>query len=83
MIVRITLGQIIGTLVMSAFSFVLGFTASRCLIDVTAREAGDVLLRSAQEYEQQHQVVMRQFAADYNALERKLGAIQPRKSEKR
>lgn len=83
MIVRITLGQIVGTLVMSAFSFVLGFTASRCLIDLTLCRAGDVLLRSAQEYEQQQQVVMRQFAGDYDTLERKLAAIPLRKSEKR
>lgn len=82
MIVRITLKQIVGTLVMSAFSFVLGFTASRCLIDLTLCKADDVLLRSAQEYDQQQRLVMRQFAADYDALERKLAAIPPRKSEK-
>lgn len=83
MIVRITLRQIIGNVVMSAFSFLLGFTASRYLIDVTLRHAGNVLLRSAEEYEQQQQIVMRQFAADYNTLERKLAAIRPRKVEER
>jgi hypothetical protein len=83
MIVRITLRQIIGALVISAFSFCLGFTASRYLIDVTLRQAGKVLLRSAKEYEQQQQVVMRQFATDYNALERKLVAIRPRQVEGR
>jgi len=80
---RITLRQIIGTLVMSAFSFLLGFTASRYLIDLTLRQAGNVLLRSAQEYAQQQQIVMRQFGADYKVLERKLTAIQPGKVNQR
>ncbi len=83
MTVRITLRQTIGTLVMSAFSFLLGFTASRYLIDLTLRQAGNVLLRSAQEYEQQQVILVQQFAAGYNTLERKLGAIQPRKGKGR
>jgi hypothetical protein len=83
MIVRITPRQIVGTLVISAFSFLLGFTASRYLIDVTLREASKVLLRSAKEYEQQEHAVMRQFAAEYNALERQLAAIRARKVEER
>ena len=81
MIVQITLRQIIGALVISAFSFCLGFTASRYLIDITLGDAANVLLRSAKEYEQQQQVVIRQLAADYSALERKLAAIRPRKVE--
>jgi len=80
---RITLRRLISTLVINTFSFLLGFTVSRYLIDLTLRQASNALLRCAQEYEQKQQIVMRQFGADYDVVERKLTAIRPRKVDER
>jgi len=65
---------------MSSFSFLLGFAASRYLMDRTLHHADALLLRSAQEYEREQTALMRQFRTDYTALDIELAVIGPGKA---
>ena len=77
MILRISVWQLVGALVLSALSFLVGFAFSRFLVDLSLREAEALLLRSTRDFERQQATIMRQFGVDYELLQRKVDAIVP------
>ena len=77
MTLRISVWQLRGALVLSAFSFLLGFAFSRFLMDVSLREAETLLLKSTRDFERQQAIMMRQFSAAYELLQHKVDAIAP------
>jgi hypothetical protein len=83
MILRISVHQLIGALILSAFSFLLGFTFSRFLVDLSLREAEALLLRSTRDFERQQATMVRQFGLNYEFLQAKIGAIAPVRKKER
>ncbi|MGI9072257.1 MAG: hypothetical protein ACR2JB_13310 [Bryobacteraceae bacterium] len=81
--VRINARHLGGAFILSVSSFLFGFASSRFVIDLSLRQADAVLLRSADEFERQQTILMRQFDADYQVLEGKLNAIRPRRGKYR
>jgi hypothetical protein len=77
MILRISVRQLVGALILSAFSFLLGFTFSKFLVDLSLREAEELLTRSTRDFDRQQVAIMRQFGIDYELLQRKVDAISP------
>ena len=77
MILRISVHQLVGALILSAFSFLLGFTFSRFLVDLSLREAEELLTRSTRDFERQQVTIMRQFGIEYELLQHKVEAISP------
>ncbi|MBV8832594.1 MAG: hypothetical protein JO108_25615, partial [Acidobacteriaceae bacterium] len=55
----------------------LGFTFSRFLVDLSLREAEELLTGSTRDFERQQVTIMRQFGIDYELLQRKVDAISP------
>jgi hypothetical protein len=77
MILRISVHQLVGALILSVFSFLLGFTFSKFLVDLSLREAEELLTRSTRDFDRQQVAIMRQFAINYELLQRKVDAISP------
>ena len=77
MILRISVHQLVGALILSAVSFLLGFVFSRFLMDLSLREAEELLTRSTRDFERQQVTIMRQFGIEYELLQHKVEAISP------
>jgi hypothetical protein len=78
MALRITAPPVIPALLLSGTAFLLDFALSRYVIDRELRQADAAVLESAYELDRLETVMAQQFRSDYQLLEIKVKAMQPK-----
>ena len=78
MIIRISVPQAIPALLLSGSAFLLGFALSRYVIDRDSRQADAAVLESAYDLDRLETVMAQQFRSDYQLLEVRVKAMQPK-----
>jgi hypothetical protein len=78
MVIRISVPPAIPALLLSGTAFLLGFALSRYVIDRDLRQADAAVLESARDLEELETVMAKQFRSDYQLLEIKVKAMQPK-----
>jgi uncharacterized membrane protein len=78
MVIRISVPPVIPALLLSGTAFLLGFALSRYVIDRELRQADAAVLESAYELDRLETVMAQQFRSDYQLLEVKVKAMQPK-----
>jgi hypothetical protein len=69
---------VVHALLLSGTAFLLGFALSRYVIDRELRQADAAVLESAYELDRLETVMAQQFRTDYQLLEIKVKAMQPK-----
>ena len=78
MVLRINVPPVIPALLLSGSAFLLGFALSRYVIDRDLRHGEAAVVRSAGDLEELETVMAQQFRTDYQLLEIKVKAMQPK-----
>ena len=81
MVLRIAMPAVVPALLLSGTAFLLGFALSRRLIDRELRQADAAVLESAYELDRLETVMAQQFRTDYQLLEVRVKAMQPRREQ--
>ena len=82
MVIRISVPPVIPALLLSGSAFLLGFALSRYVIDRDLRQADAAILESAYELDRLETVMAQQFRSDYQLLEVRVKAMQPKKEQR-
>jgi hypothetical protein len=80
-VMRLNVLSVVPALLLSGSAFLLGFALSRYVIDRELRQADAAVLESAYELDRLETVMAQQFRTDYQLLEVKVKAIQPKKEQ--
>jgi hypothetical protein len=81
MVIRISVPPVIPALLLSGSAFLLGFALSRYVIDRDLRQADAAVLESAYELDRLEAVMVQQFRSDYQLLEVRVKAMQPKREQ--
>jgi hypothetical protein len=81
MAIHISVPPVIPALLLSGSAFLLGFALSRYLIDRDLRQADAAVLESAYELDRLETVMAQQFRSDYQLLEVRVKAMQPKREQ--
>jgi hypothetical protein len=82
MVIRISVPPVIPALLLSGSAFLLGFALSRYVIDRDLRQGEAAVVRSAANLDELETVMAQQFRTDYQLLEIKVKAMQPKKEQR-
>jgi hypothetical protein len=78
MVIRISAPPVLPALLLSGSAFLLGVALSRYVIDRDLRQADAAVLESAYDVDRLETVMAQQFRSDYQLLEVRLKAMQPK-----
>jgi hypothetical protein len=81
MVIRISVPPAIPALLLSGSAFLLGFALSRYVIDRDLRQGEAAVVRSAGDLEELEAVMVQQFRSDYQLLEVRVKAMQPKREQ--
>jgi hypothetical protein len=81
MVIRISVPPVIPALLLSGSAFLLGFALSRYVIDRDLRQVDAAILESAYELDRLETVMAQQFRSDYQLLEVRVKAMQPKREQ--